>query len=485
MNRRSFLKYSSAGTIISISGLFGPLQKALAQGNSHKFVLYVHCGSWDGWSAGLLQPKDVGDYPIGVFERNRSTQSVNPNINKHYKEGNLVLNDYSKPLISIADHVCFATANPLSVGHFAARRLQSSGSATSGATSNPGWASGLAQMNLGGKPSSFVISSARGAHGTELASTTPNVVNAFANTIPEIEQNFSDPSLIRILEGKNEFTEAVLKIQERNFDKMKISPEIRGSYSSSLKAVSQGIANVDEKIAAIEQAISRARVDDYINLMADSAGVKAEGTSRRDRGYENTLLKKLQMAALLIENQLASGLSLGMDNQDFHGGGASVITARSSAQLWAQLTVFWEWVKSKGLQNDVMVVVSHEFSRTAYNGAKAAAVNVVYQDESGNPATKAVEAPGCDHHLSCGVVFINGRVPPKSRVGGIGDYYTAAGSKDLKGIADFDVPAYTTMQIVGTMMMRVWPDLFPTFREVRKIWPNFSEEDVISMLVES
>ena len=130
------------------------------------------------------------------------------------------------------------------------------------------------------------------------------------------------------------------------------------------------------------------------------------------------------------------------------------------------------------LQDDVMVIVSHEFSRTPYNSSPGDTVNVMHKGVS-----KPVQSPGVDHHLAMGMVFINGKVPSQGRVGGIGDTYIAAGSADLKGIADPNITAYTSTQLVGSMLMRVWGDVYANSREVSKYWVGFTDADVIKMVV--
>lgn len=92
----------------------------------------------------------------------------------------------------------------------------------------------------------------------------------------------------------------------------------------------------------------------------------------------------------------------------------------------------------------------------------------------------SVRSPGLDHHLAIGMVFINGKVPPASRVGGISDLYLPFGSQNLQGIADKEIPAYKSSQLVGSMMMRCFDDIFPDERSVRQIWRNFTPIKLIT-----
>ncbi|RYE32184.1 MAG: hypothetical protein EOP48_31135 [Sphingobacteriales bacterium] len=50
-------------------------------------------------------------------------------------------------------------------------------------------------------------------------------------------------------------------------------------------------------------------------------------------------------------------------------------------------------------------------------------------------------------------------------------------TKDSKGTVEASGIAYTSENIVGSMLMRVFDDIFPTERMVRKHWPTFKVID--------
>jgi hypothetical protein len=79
--------------------------------------------------------------------------------------------------------------------------------------------------------------------------------------------------------------------------------------------------------------------------------------------------------------------------------------------------------------------------------------------------------------------FLNGKVPSQSRLGGIGDYYTPAPTKGLNGELDATAPAYTAQQMVCSMLLRVWPEIFKDQRYIRQFYPTFAEKDVIASLL--
>ena len=485
MNRRDILKNLAYGALGS--GLIYPFRNSISLGSNlgEKFLLRIHMGSWCGWSSGLLQPRDVDDYPLGVFQRNKQGVAFNPNMNKHYKTGNLVFHDYSKCLESIADHTCFTVGNSRSVSHPVARLFQNTGDRKIGSNANPSWAVGLSQADLGQRDASFVVqgtTNIKGVGGDEVVSTskdTSNVVLVKAANIAQVASNFSDNNTLRDLQGKEKFTQIVQKnIQEADLGSTPIPNKTKVSMNSAIKSLAQGINNIEEFETGIKAAINKENIESIINTMADKEGVKERLTA-----YQG-LLDNFQMAELLIEGKIASGMTMSLDNQDFHRGNAEVITARSAGCVWAMIANFWEWVKAKGLQDKVLICISHEFSRSPYNASRAPGAAIVTQNAQGVEEIINIENPGRDHHISFGMTFINGKVPPKGRVGGIADTYVPSGSDDLKGIANPDIAAYSSTQLVGSMMMRVWDDIFPDYRAVRDFWPNFKEKDIIPLLTE-
>jgi hypothetical protein len=74
-----------------------------------------------------------------------------------------------------------------------------------------------------------------------------------------------------------------------------------------------------------------------------------------------------------------------------------------------------------------------------------------------------------------GMMFINASVPKAGRIGMITDNMVPVATKDAKGTIDSSIAPYTAENIVGTMLWKVFPELFPTERMVRKHWQTFKE----------
>ncbi|RZK31986.1 MAG: hypothetical protein EOO63_02715 [Hymenobacter sp.] len=162
-------------------------------------------------------------------------------------------------------------------------------------------------------------------------------------------------------------------------------------------------------------------------------------------------------------------MTINIMGADAHFGGADVETAQTAGGRWAVIALFWEWIKANNLQNDVMVVVSQEFARAPYNSS-IIEQNIV----DANGKSQTIKTPGRDHGLAFGAMFINANVPKAGRVGNVSSNLTAVPSSDTKGSV-ISGAGYTSINIMGSMLMRVYPDLFPTERMVRKHWPTFLE----------
>jgi len=114
--------------------------------------------------------------------------------------------------------------------------------------------------------------------------------------------------------------------------------------------------------------------------------------------------------------------------------------------------------------------VGQEFARSPYNTASQ---DLKIIDASGKEIT--VKSPGRDHGLCMGMMFINSGVPSAGRVGFVGDNMVPQATRDTIGTVDSAGAPYTSENIVGSMLMRVYSDIFPTERMVRKHWPTFKE----------
>ncbi len=72
-----------------------------------------------------------------------------------------------------------------------------------------------------------------------------------------------------------------------------------------------------------------------------------------------------------------------------------------------------------------------------------------------------------------GMMFLNKNLPAGGRVGNVVDNLTPRAGSDTAGSIVADGEPYTSDQIVGSVLMRVYPGLFPSERIVRKHWPAF------------
>lgn len=431
--------------------------------------MYVHCGSWDGFSAGLLQPEDANKWQKGVFYKGKDGESINPILNKHMKDGNLVFNGYNQFLQSISDNLCFATITPQSLSHDEAKFFQGTGGKAS--TENASWSAGFAQaMHSPGSGRSVIAGSVNFA--TKLIGSTPDVNIVDGNNIVGFRQNFEDSNRVPKSEQSSEFWGVLSSLYEKDLLATKIPSTLGSRLSGYVEALLKGqpeLQNESPLVTELDTFFTMAEVE---KILANSDDL--EGILTLSESYQRHL-EKFKLAAALIETGIGQGMTIQLDGQDLHGGGASVLTARSGAMIFAQINLFWNWVKSKGLQDHVMVVVSHEFSRTPYNGTPGNNFTVKYKDANGAEQSAEFRAPGCDHQLVAGMVFLSGIVPPKSRVGGVGTLYTAMGSDDLKGIGNQDIAAYTSSELVGSMLLRFAPDRFPNPESLRKYWKSFRD----------
>lgn len=491
VTRREFLGGSAiaaAGACIYGFSMSSGNAQATTAARRRPFVIHIHMGAWEGYSAGLMMPTDHGIYPNGVFFSNQTVGHPNPNVNVHYKSGNLVFNDYTKVLLPIANHMMFAVATPQSLSHDQAYLIQQTGSRLEGASRSPSWAAGFAQATGGNASGSYVLLDGGGRGVDMLAKTTPGVTTITAATIDEAKNMYSDPDTIPRTPEADKYAAIGKNAYAIDYNLSALLPHEKQGAGISIDALRRGIPDVqrtqelisafmttsglDEKFADIPDKEAVVRVNEDGNLLP-------QGNSSRGLA---SLHGKLKLAALLIETQAASGIHINMPNiHDYHGGGAHVLTARAASRVWGQIAQFWEWVVSKGYQDDVLVIVGNEFNRTAANGTKVTIAGVTVRDGSTVKAV-TVDSPGTDHHLSCGLVFINGKVPQASRLGYIGDTFVPTGGKLNQGPA-VGVAPFTSLQLVTSVFMRSFPSIFSDYRAVREIWQPIKENDIIADLL--
>ena len=65
---------------------------------------------------------------------------------------------------------------------------------------------------------------------------------------------------------------------------------------------------------------------------------------------------------------------------------------------------------------------------------------------------------------------------PVGRVGGMGEAHTPLGSDDLRGIVNPNIEGYTSSNVMGSLMLRLFADkLKGDDRLLREYWNNFNQ----------
>lgn len=493
-SRRQFLINSALGAAGAwVFGLSFPhLANAQNTARRRPFVLYVHMGAWEGYSAGLMMPTDANLYPKGVFFANQQREHPNPNVNRHTKINNLVLNDYTKVLESCAGNMLFAVANPQSLAHEEAHRIQQTGSRVEGSGKSPIWAAGFAEATSGTSKASYVLLDGDNRGTEALAKTTPSVTTVRANSITAAKSAYSDSDKIpksTTAPEADAYANLGKNAYSANYSLSLMTASEKQGAAAAIDALRRGIPDVDAVKSAVEASITRAAIDAKLANTPDKAAVMRVNdngdlldATDANRGMKG-LLDKLQMAAMLIETQVASGLHINLSVHDYHGGDAHVKSARAGSQVWAQLATFWDWVVSKGYQNDVLVIVANEFNRTPANNSSTTINGVIIADPNNSSATQTVNvvSPGTDHHLTSGFAFFHGSLNG-SRIGGIGDSFVPTGGGLNQGPQIGTAP-FTSLQLVVSVFMRCFPHIFSDYRAAREIWQPLKETDIIKEIL--
>jgi hypothetical protein len=427
---------------------------------SNRFLIYIHFGSSCGAANGLLQPLEPGKWPLGFFQAGVQAGSNNPLLNSHTKAGGMVFHDYMKFLAPMANDMCLVGATSQSLDHNAAALLQMRGSATT--SISPEWALGVTQfMKTPQRLNPMALTKAnKTASVADVTAVQARSVDEFktitsdVSTIPKdgmepiwsrLKTRFKNPALASVLTESGLYSTASYQLD---------------TLKNGLNELNSGAAD----IKALQTALNQDEISKLVSTCADKNEII--NSASRDGGFKDQLI----LAGILAKTGLANGMTIEALGEDLHNGGADVTTARNASAKWASIALFWKWITAVGLQNDVMIVVGQEFARSPYNLASA---DISIVDSTGNPLT--VKAPGRDHGLCMGMMFINANVPDAGRIGFVGNNMVPQAGKDTKGGVDSTLTPYTSECIVGSMLMRVFDDLFPTERMVRKHWPTFKE----------
>ena len=432
-------------------------------GDRKPFLIYVHLGSSCGISSGLVQPTKAGEWPTGFFNFGKAGESVNPLLNKHTQAGNLIFHEYNKCLAPIADDLCLINGDPGSLDHNVARTLQMLGGQLQGVS--PEWPMAVTQhIKTEANQNPVCISSGLKSYSTR------DIALFEANSMAQLKNLTQDTQWI----PKGDFSPIWKTFQNRfkgnGIGSVKLESEDAAANTYNMQTLLEGLEPLYlESTDAAVQSLAQATNDANFNrLKADNPDKAAVQPLPR-------LRNQMILAGVLAKLGLSGGISIFEDGQDKHAGGADVDTARYASTRWIYLTLLWEWLKAEKMTEDVMIVVGHEFGRTPYNTR-----SIVRRITNAQGERQEFTTPGRDHGLHFGMMFFNKNVPKNGRIGNVMQNLVPAGGTDLKGGVNPELTAFNSSQIVGNMLMRVYPGLFPTERIVRKHWQDFTEIPLIS-----
>ncbi|RYZ59361.1 MAG: DUF1501 domain-containing protein, partial [Proteobacteria bacterium] len=409
ISRRKLLKVSAGASAASL------LMPSLARGaedaphpRSNRFLLYVHMGSSCGMAAGLIQPTKSGVWNSGFFQPGAQAGSNNPLINSHTESSGMFFHDYLKFLAPMAQDMCLVNGTSQSLDHGVAFNLQMRGSQLG--TVSPEWSMAVTEfMKTDARKNPIVLSS-----GIKTPSVG-DVTSIRARNLNEFSTITTDSGQVR-----DKKLDPIWNVLKKRFvglapGSVLVNPGIQSAADYQLSTLSVGmpeLATAKDDITALQAKLSPASVAAHVAACAEFQAITNEAS--------NDFRDQLVLAGILAKTGISNGMTIEALNEDAHGGGADVDTARRAAGRWALLSLFWQWIKSVGLEEDIMIVVGHEFARSPYNKD---VMNFTIKDLSGKDIQ--INAPGRDHGLSMGMMFINANVPKAGRIGYIADNLVA------------------------------------------------------------
>jgi hypothetical protein len=466
LNRRNFIQIGLSGA--ATTPLWLPSRKIFAASGEPEFMLHIHLGSWCGLSSGMVQPQKPGEWPNGAHVRGSNAASNNPNMNKHFGIGNFVFHDYSKALAEHHEQIMMATISSVALGHPEAKGYQQSGNLPN--ASGAGWLAAFSDVVKGSVDKKLIIANAQAS--AKPNSFTPNQVTMSGNSVDGFNRASKDGVAVP-QDGENSklFWEAYksrFSSSELDLLQRMTNDTEKSDINYTLKTLNNGFAGYNTNDTDYKDLAAALNKNDLIAKLGDVS----EGANNILRNgsllNDNTFRDQLILAGMLAKKTTATGMSIDIGGGDFHAGGSDVTTANSAAKLWTQLMQFWSWVKANNLDDKILVMVTHEFGRTPYNGTSRR-MSVLNDGK-----TVEVDAQGRDHSLLTGMFFLNRNVP-NGRVGGMGVGHTPLGSDNLKGIANANIEGYTSANVMGSLFMRLFGDKIKgDDRKLREYWNNFN-----------
>jgi|GEM_PF-5073109 len=507
LSRRHLLEYlSKAGAAaVFLPHVLGSRSAIAAPiTGKFKFCLYIHFGSQCGYSNGLIMPDDVGRYPRGVFVSGQQANATNPNLNIHTKHGPLILNPYSASLAGISRDVTNCIVNSRSVSHLSARWYQMTGSSRV-STHAPSWQIGLAGAlaNYNNMTAIPVGVGNTGIYGRRSIKTTRMVNFDTSNTLSQYRiSNTDHPNVPKSPDAlMSRLWSFASEMYEKQLGITHSDPVVRakfGQYVDNAVRGVQEVASGSSIEAAVTAAINSASVDTQIDLLPLGEREKIEIKQRKN----NTLIEQLQLAAAMVQSRLGAGMSVNLPGDDFHtpsvstatrtdslgqtynvetGNGSETRTARGGASSWAAIRLFWDYVKSIGMQEDVLVICSHEFTRTAANGRSTKHTVFTTDPSSGVETGHLVDIYGKDHRSVAGYQIITGAFEGQKRFGTVADNFEAAATSDSSGTLNPSAVAMNSRDVIGSILYKFDPTLFP--RGERDVRLYYGSDFVLSDLI--
>ena len=462
IDRRKFLL--NASSLLGVSSFMMPSITWAApddpKPSSKRFLLNIHFGSGCGIANGLVQPVKKGDWPTGFFRRGSNENAQNPLLNSHTGAGNLIFTDYNKFMADMSEHMCLMNGTPQVLDHGSARNLQTAGSKIKGVS--PEWVMAVAQnMKMQGYSNPLAITD--GFKSKSVSDASLMLAGSFA----QFKTITSDSSSVA-KGGQFDSIWKVLKdsYKEASLDTTDMSENLSSDAVFQIETLVKGMPALKElendgSFRNLENKLSKNSIAKVLEQTQDKQAILDN--------WNPKVKDQLVLAGLLAKSGLASGMTIKAAGEDRHGGGADVETARNASATWAKIYQLWSWIKEEGMQNDVAIVVTQEFARSPYN-SNYMDIPILTKD-----GRQTVRCFGRDHGLFMGKMVINANVAPASRVGRIGENLTPQAAMDLSGRPDTSLAGHVSVDLMGSMLMRIFPELFPSERMVRKHWPNFKE----------
>lgn len=471
----SFLAYPA----LSSTGILLPSSMATAATDNY-FFLQIETSSMCGRSLGpdlWNKPTTAGGtgWVKGQWSKTAVNAINNPLLDAHtvyqYGSRSMTFHTYSKVLMDgdIPKNLAFTQNKSVGVGHGTTHQDRG------GNKNNCTFATGFAQAAKG----SASVALVSGGHNPNAA--TPNVVSIPAtsystafkdsvgglNSMASLWSTYRTQNFNQTIPGLVEASEALgIATYMDNFAKGVPPALLAGSTEELEVKIYVNKSRVFEKLRAHIGADDATETGKIIALF----NLQPEWTA---------LINDFVIAGVLALTGFSKSMTTRIrSNHDLHNpgpsGSAEVFTARAGALTWAIFACWVDYIKAKKLEDKVLVRFVPEFSRTPMQGRYG-------QRDMGETvvidgASTKIMSSGFDHSPYTYNVWWGGRVPGCAKFGSFGENFTAFGSSDANGVFDPNIPLPKSADLVGSMFMKCFPELFPPddLSRMRSFWADFS-----------